>query len=495
MRLRDRANQSCGGCRTRERGFTLILGLIIIIVMTTFSTALVFNSAARHVEAKIASERALALALAEGAASLLMKDLDADDRGPVKDAANYDLVGKTYVREYVPFDPDDGSVRVEITYLADAGGKMTPVVFANRLTADELYDRIHAVVIAIRPGVKRTIDIDMEQQFVMFDGAITSDAVPTEPACAADKTTARGGHVVFDDKGRLGQFWLNGSILSNGAVFGTNGEMTEANAKDSITFAGSIQSNLAGTVAEIPDYTSVGSQDQLFEFNRFIAAARAGAGAEYTDLDDFVSDMRAANAKGVFLEGIRVISIDKTKYKIDSGDLPGGINIHGTLLFNFEVGTPPMHEFRVLCDVNVNPADLTGFDAGDPETYTSGYGKMWWNENLRAHKFDITPGGFRNFAEDDDMPAIMFNTGIVNQCGSTNICGLIYGPSLVEFENAFGGTQYYCGAVLGGSGIYIGGHESTGTTIISFDRATINKLATQSAKGKGVQLIGWKVHD
>ena len=495
MRMRDTANLNYGGRRTRERGFTLIVGLIIVIVMTIFSTALVFTSAARHVEAKTAAERARALALGEGAASLLMNDLDTDDRAPVKDAANYDLVGTKYVREYVPFEPADGSVRIEITYLADAGGKMTPVVFANRLTADELYDRIHAVVIAMRPGVKRTIDIDMEQQFVMFDGAITSDAVPTEPARAADKTTARGGHVVFDDKGRGGQFFLDGSILSNGSVFGTNGEMTEANAKDSITFAGSIQSNLAGTAVEIPDYTSVGSQDQLFEFNRFIAAARAGAGAEYTELDDFISDMRAANAKGAFLEGIRVISIDKSNYKIDSGDLPGGINIHGTLLFNFQAGTPPMHEFRLLCDVNVNPAVLTGLDASDPATYTSGYGNKWWNENLRAHKFDITPGGFRNFAEDDDMPAVMFNTGIVNPCGSTNICGLIYGPSFVEFENASGGTQYYCGAVLCGSGVYIGGHESTGTTIISFDRATINKLATQSAKGKGVQLIGWKVHD
>ena len=56
--------------RKSERGFAMIIGLIIVLVMTTFSTALVFTSAAHHVQAKTATERARALALAEGAASL-----------------------------------------------------------------------------------------------------------------------------------------------------------------------------------------------------------------------------------------------------------------------------------------------------------------------------------------------------------------------------------------------------------------------------------------
>ena len=107
-----------------ERGFALIIGLIIVLVMTTFSTALVFTSAAHHVQAKTATERARALALAEGAASLLLNDLDNDDRAPVKDETNYTLSGTTFVREYAPFDAGDGTVRVEITYLAEVSGVM-----------------------------------------------------------------------------------------------------------------------------------------------------------------------------------------------------------------------------------------------------------------------------------------------------------------------------------------------------------------------------------
>jgi len=484
--------------RNSERGFAMIIGLIIVLVMTTFSTALVFTSAAHHVQAKTATERARALALAEGAASLLLNDLDNDDRGPVKDETNYTLAGTTFVREYAPFDAGDGTVRVEITYLASVSGTMTPVVFADRSVADELYDRVHAVVTAFRPGVERTIDIDMEQQFVMFDGAITSDAIPSGGVPNKnDKSTAQDGHIVFDDKGRSPQLYVNGSILSNGAVMGPDGSngvaLTTEDANDAIVFAGAMQSDLAGTEAAVPDYTSIGSQDQLFDFDRYIAAARAGAGDEYTSLSDFVAAMSTANAAGQMLEGIQVLSIDESDDKIDSGDLPDGINIRGTLLFNFETGTDPMFKLWVLCDVNVNPADLSGLDVTDPSTYTSGYDETWWNESLRAHNFDISGGGFKNFAEDDDMPAIMFNTAIVDQHGSTNISGLIYGPSFIELENKYGGIQYYNGAILGGGGVFVEGNGSSGSTVINFDRNTINKLATQSAKGKGLQLIGWRV--
>jgi len=483
--------------RSREHGFAMMIGLVIVLVMTAFSSALVFTSAAHHVSAKNATERARALALAEGAVTLLLNDLDGDDKAPIKDDTNYTLSGKTFVREYTPFDTGDGTVRVEVTYLADVSGTFTPVAFFSRVTPTELYDRVRVTVTAFRPGVDRSIDIEMEQQFVMFDSAIVSDAIPTGPGdkdgTKSGKGEAQNGHIVFDDKGRDGQFFVNGSLMSNGGVYSEGELLSTGDANDQITFAGSIQTELSGTENQIPDYTSIGSSDQLFDFDRFIAAARAGAGREFTNLSDFVDAMKLANAAGEPLEGITLLSLDDSAKKIEDSDIPGGINIRGTLLIHFAAGTDPMHKLFVICDVNVNAADISSLDVSDPSTYTSGYDDAWTNENLRPHKVDISGDGFKNFKANDDIPAIMFNTGIVDQHGSTNICGLIYGPSFIELENKGGGFQYYNGSILGGTGVYIEGHGSTGNTVINFDRNTINKLATQNAKGQGLQVIGWRV--
>jgi len=478
--------------RNRERGFAMIIGLVIVLVMTAFSSALVFTSAAHHVNAKNATERARALALAEGAVTLLLNDLDADAKAPVKDDTNYTLDGTTFVREYTPFDASDGTVRVEVVYLALVSGSYTPVAFATRATPTELYDRARLTVTAFRPGVERTIEIEMEQAFVMFDSAIVSDMIPTGSG-GSGKNGAEEGHIVFNPKGNREQLYINGSIMANGKVFVDNSEITTNDANDYIQFAGAIRTGLAGTGGQIPDYTTIGSADQLFDFDRYIAAARAGAGREFTALADFVSAMNAANAVGTPLEGVTLLSLDDSDNKIDAGDIPGGINIRGTLIFFFESGTDPMFKVFLNCDCNVNAADLSGLDVTDPSTYTSGYDVAWNNEALRAHNFDITGGGFENFESDDDMPAIMFNTGIVDQHGSTNICGLIYGPSFVELENKSGGLQYYNGSILGGTGVYIEGNASAGSTVINFDGNTIDKLATQGGKGLGLRIIGWRV--
>jgi type II secretory pathway pseudopilin PulG len=482
----------------RESGFAMIIGLVIVLVMTAFSTALVFTSAAHHVQAKTATERARALALAEGAATLLLNDMDADHMSPVKDTGNWPLVGTTFTRKFTPFDAGDGTVRAEVTYLVRDAGNFVPVTFDSRVTPVKPYDRVQMVVTAFRPGVERTIEIDLSQEFVLFEGAIVSDAVPTGPSVDpgdgdSGKREAQDGHIVFDAKGNPDQLYVNGSIMSNGDIVDQDGNvLTTENANSSIQFAGSMDSGMAGTPQQIPDYTSIGSQDQLFDFDRFIAAARAGAGREFTSVADFVATMNAYNALGVPLEGITVLNLPSDADDIEREDLPGGINIRGTLLFNFEAGTDPFYKVFVRADCAINAADLTGLVPSDASTYTSGYGLPYDNPALMPSAVDISGGGFENFKSDDDIPALMFNTGIVDQHGTTNICGLIYGPSFVELENKYGGLQYYSGAIMGGSGVYVEGHAD-GTTIINFDRSTINRLATQAGKGKGLQLIGWRV--
>lgn len=105
---------------------------------------------------------------------------------------------------------------------------------------------------------------------------------------------------------------------------------------------------------------------------------------------------------------------------------------------------------------------------------------------------DITGASFENFKESDDLPALMFNTGIVDQHGSCNICGLVYGPSFIEIENKDGSLQYFNGSVMGGAGVYIEGNDSNGNTVVHFDPSTIDMLATAGGKGMGLRIISWR---
>ena len=493
--------------RANERGFAMIMGLVIILIITAFSSAIVFTSTAHHVQAKTATERARANALAEAAATLLLNRLDRDPFSPVRDTVNFKVVGTKFVREYTPFEAGDGTARVEIEYLVYKMGVLTPIVFPVRATPTGLYDRVRATVTAYRPRVERSIDIEMEQQFVLFDGAIVSDAKPTG-ATDSGKKLAQSGHIVFEDKGRTDQFWVSGSLMSNGGVYynDTSTPLTTETANEDIAFAGSITTDLKGTADEIADYTSIGSQDQLFDFDRFIAASRAGAGQEFTSVSDFVTAMNNANASGDLMEGIIVLSLDPNAEgnnpKIqDSGHdpskgkyaLPGGINIRGTLLFNFKAGTDPMYKVFVKTDLNLNPADMTGFDKTNPATYPSGYDTPWANNALKPSAVDITGNGYKNFVPTDDLPALMFNTGIVDIHGGTNISGLVYGPSFIEIENKDGALQYFNGSILGGGGVLLQGDSDSGDIVVKFDPSTINRLATDDAKGQGLRVIGWRV--
>ena len=81
-----------------------------------------------------------------------------------------------------------------------------------------------------------------------------------------------------------------------------------------------------------------------------------------------------------------------------------------------------------------------------------------------AINVDISPD-FENFKEGDDLPAIMFNTGVVDIHGGANISGLVYGPSFIEIENKEGNLQYFNGSILGGGGVLLEGDSNGGDTI------------------------------
>ncbi len=246
---------------------------------------------------------------------------------------------------------------------------------------------------------------------------------------------------------------------------------------------------------QIPDYTADGSTDQLFDFNRFIAVADA-SGNHYKDLATFIAAANAAALKprGA-LEGIIVVDIwrnDKQFGSLDPTHLPNGVNVRGTLVFNFSPEFGPMDKIINTATMNINPADLSRLNPSDPSTYPSGYPPIYTNPAKNPVNVDISSQGFANFTADDDLPALMYNIGILDIHGNANISGVVYSPSFMEIENKKDGQiQYFKGALIGGGGIFFD-NPNGGKSIVSFDGKALDVLATSMNKGKRAFAAYWE---
>ena len=176
-----------------------------------------------------------------------------------------------------------------------------------------------------------------------------------------------------------------------------------------------------------------------------------------------------------------------------------GIRIRGTLIFNFGPSWDASEKFQNEVAVYINSANLTagdpnsGLDPSNPATHTTGYPPTFSDSSKAPWNVDITGQGFENFAPDDDLPALMYNTGIFDFHGPGNVCGVVYSPSFMEIENKLPNqTQYFNGAIIGGGGIYVQNEQSSARTLITYDPNTINKLATMNNKGKSMMTTFWE---
>src|SRR5262245_30394310 len=106
--------------RRMQTGFAMVPAILVVVTIVGLSLAIVSSSFAQHSHAVQATDRARTLALAEGAATLLLADLSDDALRPVRDTATYSLDGMSYARTYAPFDMGDGQARIEVTYSEDA---------------------------------------------------------------------------------------------------------------------------------------------------------------------------------------------------------------------------------------------------------------------------------------------------------------------------------------------------------------------------------------
>lgn len=319
-------------------------------------------------------------------------------------------------------------------------------------------------------GVVQSNNAYLEMAFG-FGAAILSDAIGTSSTGTA-KGDGQAGNVAIPTPGAGGTTFIDGGIRANGRVnTGT------------IKFDSTLLSMTNyGTANQIPDYTADGSVDQLFDFGRFKAVAKA-SGNYFTNVAAFV-----AAGKTNTLEGVIYVEVSKTEMSTDMSAtiMPSGINIRGTLVVGFATNVVATDKWQNTAALNINAANLSGLNPTNPATFTTGYPPTYTNPAKNPANVDITSYGYANFTASDDLPAVMYNVGIFDVHGPVNVCGVVYSPSFFEIENKIAGQlQYFKGSMISGGGVYIQNDKvGANRSIVSYDPNALDKLATSGTKGK-----------
>lgn len=329
--------------------------------------------------------------------------------------------------------------------------------------------RVKVVATTKVGNVTQSVEARLETKFA-YPAAIISTHEGNS-ARSASKGTAQQGNVSVDGGG--GTSKIDGGIIANGNI-----NISKAAVEH-------VSEQLFNTSDQIPDYTHPGSDQQLFDFGRFTAAAIA-TGNRFTNLVHFTTF-----ASTQTLEGIIVVDIPRDDIKkLDAHMFPNGINVRGTLCFKFAPGWGPLDKVVNEAAMNINAADLRHLIPSEPSTYTTGYPPLYQNpaKNPVGKNLEYLGTKYAPFNAEDDLPALMYNTALLDIHGPANICGVVYSPCFMEIENKKGPTQYFRGSIIGGSGILIE-NESGRNSIVSYDAAALDFLATLNGRGKNVKLV------
>jgi hypothetical protein len=160
--------------------------------------------------------------------------------------------------------------------------------------------------------------------------------------------------------------------------------------------------------------------------------------------------------------------------------LPSGINVRGTLIFNFTGAWDPLDKIINTAAVNINAADLSRLVATNPASYTTGFPPSYSDPTRNPINVDISSKGFANLAADDEIPALIYKNAFMDFHGPINICGAVYTSNFVEIENKQNGNiQYIRGPIIAGAGAYLeNGHK--GTSIFSSEPKAVAIAACSS---------------
>jgi hypothetical protein len=534
------------GIRHREqtkRGSLVVAYLIIMLIVSASIAALGSYVVQTSKLTQRRNNLVAATQFAEGGAVIAVRDLNTAVTAPAggtvfKNITNISyapytlsssLGGTTYkvytrtIAANAPFTNQTVSAQIWITNTPAPGtariittatvGSVTQTATVNTSMAFGY----GAAILSVNDGTSDTSVAKSAAQngnVVVYGSAASAGGAPPGPGPpgpggpGGGPSAASGTIVVYGGTNGL-------AVLANGhANFNTN-FVSSANAAIS-------QTNYAGGTP-IPDYTAQGNSNTLFDINRFVAVANATTNGfapsgnnHFTNVQDFVNaanlynpvvDAGGKNA----MEGVIVVDISQNDkgtgdFKNDgkSGDANYGINVRGTLVFNFVGnGWTPTSGFAMDTPMNVNPADLSHLVATNPATYTTGYPPVYSNSAYNPININITgqvdpatgQKDFANFAAGDDLPAVLYNIGEVDMHGPMDISGAMYTPSYMEIENkndiTTGNIQYIMGELIMGNGIYYE-NANGGTSIIAYDPNSVNNLTTEGNAGKSVVVTYWQ---
>lgn len=317
---------------------------------------------------------------------------------------------------------------------------------------------------------------------------------------SVSKTSAKNdGNVVVSGGGK-GPLVIYGGT---GLAIWANGQANVSSAATGASVSGVSATNF-GAANQIPDFTDQGNANALFDIGRLLAVADLTPNGystlgnnHFTNVQTFINACNVHTNSATAMEGVVAVDInwnDGQKGNITLANIPLGINVRGVLLFNM-LGTGWTINTGIAVDapVNVNPADLTHMVPTDPSTYTTGYPPVYSDSRKNPINIDITSKGYQNFIAADDLPAYLYNVGMVDMHGNMNVSGALYTPSYVEIENAGATTvgKYIRGAIIMGGGVYIE-NNSTVYTVISYDKNAVGSLATSNNVGKKVLASYWQ---
>src|SRR4029077_6967500 len=313
------------------------------------------------------------------------------------------------------------------------------------------------------------------------------------------KASAQAGNVVINGD-KSGPIVVDGgpglAVLANGRVnMDTNYVNAPASAYSMTNY---------NSANQLPDYTTQGTSNTLFDINRFVAVANATTNGpspsknnHFTNILDFINAAVTFPGTNKFMEGVIAVDVwgtDKNLNDITDKNIPNGVNVKGTLLFNF-LGAgwdATTSKIIITAALNINPADLSHMVATNPATYTTGYPPVYSDPTKNPSNINIAPA-YQNFSAFDDLPALVYSIGVVDIHGNTDISGVCYTPSYMEIENkASSGTQYFKGALIMGNGIYYENTTSGAKSVIRFDPGSVDSLATLNGAGKQVRVAYWQ---
>ncbi len=471
--------------RQREQGSALVACLVLMLIIITAVASLTSYVTQTVRLADRRSSATAALQFAQGGAVIAANDLNTALTNTASGILNNLATATPAYTERTDLNTANEKVYARTITTPFSNQVVSVQIW---MTNSESPSVARIIATATVRDVVQTVVLHVRISFG-FGAAIISDN-PGSTSTGVSKSVAQDGNVVVSG-GNSGETIIDGG---DGLAIWANGRANvDANAD---VPASAVLSRAYGTANSIPDYTVDGSSDQLFDFKRFIAVADV-AGTHYTTLTNFIAANNAASVSAAgALEGVIVVDIASDKAPgfgdLDPAHLPNGINVRGTLLFNFSSAFGPFDKIINTATVNINKADLSGLNPSDPSTYTTGYPPTYYNSAKNPINVDITSKGFLNFTPGEDLPAFMYNVGIFDIHGNANICGVVYSPSFMEIENKQGGQiQYFKGALIGGGGVYVDNNQNA-TSIVSYDPPALDLLATAARKGKRVIATYWE---